>query len=131
MEIKVAPENLASQKEDGLPIIIFQGLSETMGVYIYIYVYTLIYVTDKIRLLDQGDQGGQSKVVFFVQLSLTLCQVLRSLSHLKGNLGWGIGVLLAEILELKILGVRLISMPKYRVCDQCTFWVILNISPQF
>ena len=64
MEIKVAPENLASQKEDGLPIIIFQGLSETMGVYIYIYVYTLIYVTDKIRLLDQGDQGGQSKVVF-------------------------------------------------------------------
>ncbi len=29
----VAPENLASQKEDGLPTIIFQGLSETSGVY--------------------------------------------------------------------------------------------------
>ena len=111
----------------------FRDLSENYGgLYIYIYVYTLIYVTDKIRLLDQGDQGGQSKVVFFCSaLADAVPKFYAVLSHLKGNLGWGIGALLAEILELKILGVRLISMPKYRVCDQCTFWVILNISPQF
>ena len=50
---------------------------------------------------------GNQKLFFFVRLSLTLFQVLRTLSHLKGSLGYRIGVLLAEILEINILGLRL------------------------